>query len=87
MPTERRAITELKICFCEAAGRVIRYTLMDSREMAKYGMSDAERLSHKIRAIGERNAFRKALKILGVRDDEIQELLDGIKIRAKGDDN
>lgn len=86
MPTERRAIAELKICFCEAAGRVIRYTLMDSREMAKYGMSDAERLSHKIRAIGERNAFRKALKVLGVEEKDIQELLEGIQIRAKGGD-
>ena len=87
MPAEKKVVAELKRCFCEAAGCVIRYTLMDSREMEKYGMTDAERLSHKTRAIGERNAFRKALKILGVRDGEIQELLDGIKIRAKGDDN
>lgn len=86
MPREKQAVAELKICFCEAAGRVIRYTLMDSREMAKYGMSDAERISHKTRATGERNAFRKALKVLGVEEKDIQELLEGIKIRAKGGD-
>ncbi len=86
MPAEKREVVELKRCFCEAAGRVIRYTLMDSREMEKYGMSDNERIMNKTRAIGERNAFRKALKVLGVEEKDIQDLLAGIKIRAKGGD-
>ena len=86
MAAQRKEVAELKRCFCEAAGRVIRYTLMDAGEMQKYGMSDNERIMNKTRAFGERSAFRKALKILGVEEREIQELLEGIKIRSKGGD-
>lgn len=82
---EKKIIAELKRCLCEAQGRVVRYTMMDNGDLARYRMSEGERALHKARATGERNAFRKALKIMGVREGDIQELIDAVKVQSKGD--
>lgn len=82
---EKRIVAELKRCLCEAQGRVVRFTMMDKRELERYRMSDSDRINHKARALGERNAYKNALKLLGVREGEVQELIDAVKIRAVGE--
>ena len=83
---EKKVVSELKRCMCEAQERVIKYSMMTEKNMRSYGVSsEVERQKSLARSFGERNAYRKALKLLGVGEDEIQNILEGVKIKARGE--
>lgn len=86
MPRERQAVAELKRCLCEEQAQYIKYMAMTKDTLKYYGVaSETERQKGLARARGARNAYIKALRLLGVDNDAIHSVLEGVKVTARGE--